>query len=49
MENIYVWIAFFGAPLLLLAITAFVYRPGARKDYHAAKMIPFEEIKRNKT
>lgn len=49
MDNIYAWITFFGAPLLLLAIGAFVYRPSARKEYQEAKMVPFAQVGDRKT
>ena len=45
MHDIYFWIAFFGAPLLLILITAYVYRPAAREQYREAKKIPFEDSK----
>ncbi len=43
MHDAYFWIAFFGAPLLLVMITAFVFRPSAREQYHDAKMVIFAD------
>ncbi len=39
MHDSYFWIAFFGAPLFLLLVTAFVFRPSAREQYRDAKII----------
>jgi len=39
------WIAFFGAPLFLLLITAFVFRPSARAQYREAKQVIFADEK----
>lgn len=46
MFDLHFWVAFFGAPLLLVLITAYVYRPSARQKYSAAKQIPFDRTKR---
>ena len=43
MPDAYYWIAFFGAPLFLILITAFVFRPSARNGYREAKQVIFEE------
>ena len=43
MHDAYFWIAFFGAPLLLVLVTAFVFRPSAREGYRAAKHVIFAE------
>ncbi len=45
MHDPYFWIAFFGAPLLLIMITAFVFRPSARDQYHDAKQVIFADDK----
>jgi cbb3-type cytochrome oxidase subunit 3 len=45
MHDIFFWVVFFGAPLLLIATTAYVYRPSARAKYHEAKMLPFADAK----
>lgn len=45
MHNTFFWIVFFGAPLLMIVTTAYVYRPSARAKYHEAKMIPFADAK----
>ncbi len=37
------WIAFFGAPLFLLLVTAFVFRPAARERYREAKQVIFSD------
>lgn len=37
------YLMLFGAPLLLIAIVAFVYRPSARKANREAKQILFNE------
>ena len=49
MHDANFWIAFFGAPLFLLLVTAIVFRPSAREQYHAAKHVNFaddEAVKR---
>lgn len=43
MHDAYFWIGFFGAPLFLLLVTAFVFRPSARDKYHAAKQVIFAD------
>ena len=43
MHDVYFWIAFFGAPLFLLLVTAIVFRPSAREQYRAAKRIIFAD------
>ena len=45
MHDAYFWIAFFGAPLFLLLITAFVFRPSAREQYREAKHVIFADEK----
>ncbi len=45
MNDAYFWIAFFGAPLLLLLMTAFVFRPSARQQYREAKHVIFADAK----
>jgi cbb3-type cytochrome oxidase subunit 3 len=45
MHDSYFWIAFFGAPLLLLLVTAFVFRPSARDQYREAKQVIFDDEK----
>ena len=45
MHDAYFWVAFFGAPLLLLLVTAFVFRPSAREHYRAAKHVIFADEK----
>ena len=45
MNDAYFWIAFFGAPLFLLLITAFVFRPSAREQYSEAKRVIFADEK----
>ncbi|MGD1983526.1 MAG: hypothetical protein PVF93_06425 [Chromatiaceae bacterium] len=49
MHDIYFWTAFFGAPLFLVLVTAFVFRPSAREDYRAAKQVIFtnDEVRRH--
>lgn len=37
MHDAFFWIAFFGAPLFLFLMTAFVFRPSARERYRDAK------------
>jgi cbb3-type cytochrome oxidase subunit 3 len=34
---------FFGLPLVLLAVIAWVYRPGARRRYQRDSTIPFDD------
>ena len=43
MHDAYFWIAFFGAPLFLMLVTAFVFRPSAREQYRAAKRVIFAD------
>ena len=43
MPNIYFWIGFFGAPLFVVLVTAYVFRPSARKHYHDAKQVIFTD------
>lgn len=45
MHDIYFWIGFFGAPLFVIALTAYVFRPSARHQYHDAKQAIFAEDK----
>ena len=43
MHDTYFWIAFFGAPLFLMLVTAFVFRPSARERYREAKQVIFAD------
>ena len=43
MHDALFWIAFFGAPLSLLLVTAFVFRPTARERYREAKQVIFAD------
>ncbi len=43
MHDVYFWIAFFGAPLFLLLVTAFVFRPSAHERYREAKQVIFAD------
>ncbi len=43
MHDIYFWIAFFGPPLFIVLLTAFVFRPSARQKYHEAKQVIFTD------
>jgi cbb3-type cytochrome oxidase subunit 3 len=43
MHDAYFWTAFFGAPLFLILITLFVFRPSARNQYHDAKQVIFAD------
>ena len=45
MQDIHFWIAFFGAPLFLFLVTAFVFRPSARAHYREAKQVIFADEK----
>lgn len=45
MHDAYFWVAFFGAPLFLLLVTTFVYRPSARERYREAKRVIFADVK----
>ena len=45
MHDSYFWIAFFGAPLFLLLVAAFVFRPSARDQYREAKQVIFADEK----
>lgn len=48
MHDVYFWITFFGPPLFILLLTAFVFRPSARQHYDEAKLAIFteDELKR---
>lgn len=46
MENLYTWISFLAAPILLIAIVAWMFRPSARRKYKEAKRIPFADDNR---
>jgi cbb3-type cytochrome oxidase subunit 3 len=43
MHDTYFWAAFFGAPLFLILMTAFVFRPSARQQYREAKRVIFAD------
>jgi hypothetical protein len=43
MTDYLFWAAFFGAPLSLLLVTAYVFRPSARVHYRAAKQVIFTD------
>jgi len=43
MHDVYFWIAFFGAPVFLFVVTAFVFRPSAREQYREAKLAIFAD------
>jgi cbb3-type cytochrome oxidase subunit 3 len=43
MPDVYFWLAFFGAPLFLFVVTAIVFRPSARAQYHEAKQVIFAD------
>jgi cbb3-type cytochrome oxidase subunit 3 len=43
MHDAYFWIAFFGAPLFLVLVTAYVFRPCARAQYREAKQAIFAD------
>jgi cbb3-type cytochrome oxidase subunit 3 len=43
MHDAHFWIAFFGAPLFLLLVTAFVFRPSSRERYREAKQVIFSD------
>ena len=45
MHDAYFWVAFFGVPLFLLLVTAFVYRPSARDRFREAKQVIFTDKK----
>ncbi len=46
MHDAYFWIAFFGAPLFLMLVTAFVFRPSAHEQYREAKQVIFADGER---
>lgn len=46
MHDTYFWIAFFAAPLFLLLVTAFVFRPSAREQYREAKQVIFDDARK---
>ena len=43
MHDFHFWLSFLGAPIFLIAITAYVYRPSARAAYREAKRLPFAD------
>ncbi len=43
MQEIVVWLGFFGAPLFVVLLTAYVFRPSARQHYHDAKQVIFTD------
>jgi cbb3-type cytochrome oxidase subunit 3 len=43
MHDIAFWIGFFGAPVFLFLVTAFVFRPSAREQYRAVKVTIFDD------
>ena len=43
MHDTVFWIFFFGAPLMLLLVSLFVFRPSARGRYHDAKYVIFSD------
>lgn len=43
MHDLAFWVAFFGAPVFLFLVTAFVFRPSARDQYRAAKATIFTD------
>jgi hypothetical protein len=45
MHDMYFWIAFFGAPLFLPLMTAFIFRPSACEHYREAKLVIFANDK----
>lgn len=49
MHDISFWMAFFGAPLFLLLMTAFVFRPSAREQYREAKNVIFTDDERRRS
>lgn len=42
-DDWFLWIPFFAAPLGLVAIIAWVFRPSARHWYGSAAKIPFDQ------
>ncbi len=47
MHDVYFWFAFFGAPLFVIAMTVYVFRPSAREKYREAKKLPFAEARQS--
>jgi len=43
MHDVYAWLTFFGAPVFLTIMTAFVFRPSAREQYREAKQVIFAD------
>ncbi len=43
MQEIVVWLGFFAAPLFVVLLTAYVFRPSARQHYHDAKQVIFSD------
>ncbi|MGB5199874.1 MAG: hypothetical protein WBN68_08850 [Sedimenticolaceae bacterium] len=43
MNDVYFWIAFFAAPVFLMLVTAFVFRPSAAGRYREAKYVIFSD------
>jgi cbb3-type cytochrome oxidase subunit 3 len=45
MHDVFFWAAFFGAPLCLLLVTAYVFQPSACEHYREAKRVIFVDDK----
>lgn len=43
MHELYTWLGYILAPLFLVLLIAWVYRPSARSKYREAKQIPFAD------
>lgn len=43
MNEVFTWIGYLAAPLFLVLLVLWVYRPSARQDYDKAKQIPFAD------
>jgi cbb3-type cytochrome oxidase subunit 3 len=43
MHDFYAWASFLGAPLFLLAMTVFTFRPSRREQYREAKHVIFAD------
>ncbi|MCB1800161.1 MAG: cbb3-type cytochrome c oxidase subunit 3 [Gammaproteobacteria bacterium] len=43
MDELFTWLGYFLAPVFLILLIAWVYRPSARRKYREAKNIPFAD------
>lgn len=42
-SDAYAWVTFLAAPLAMILIVVYVFRPSARRKHQEAKQIPFDD------